>query len=451
MENYLNFLQQKQKTIQNIGFFPIALNENLFDFQKYCVEKALQKGKFAIFAGCGLGKTIIQLEWAKQVVEYTNKPVLIISPLAVSSQTIQEGQKFGIKVNKYSGQIELGIYITNYEQLDNIDASIFGGVVLDESSIIKNFKGKIRNKIMIMFDNTFFKLACTATPSPNDSIELGNHAEFLNIMSRNEMLAMYFIHDGGKTSDWKLKGHAKEAFYDFVAQWSLMFSKPSNIGFLTKGYELPPLNLVEKQIKTKIREGSAGFFNEVAISATNFNSELRLTKLDRLQEVVKIVNNSDENFIIWIKQNEEGDYLRKEIKGSIEVKGNDSIDWKESKLLGFANNEFKILITKPKIAQYGLNWQNCNNQIFASLDYSFESLFQAIHRSYRFGQLNIVNIYIITTDTMQNVIDTIKKKQKQFTEMQEFMIKATSKSLNINKKENKYNKLIKMELPKWLN
>ncbi len=357
----------------------------------------------------------MQLEWAYQVSKHTNGQVLILAPLAVVGQTEQECIKFGIPNEK--------ITITNYEQIENIDCSIFSGVVIDESSILKSFEGATRNLIIDNFKNTPYKLACTATPSPNDPMELGNHAEFLDVMSRNEMLAMYFIHDGGETAKWRIKGHALKSFYQFVGSWSIMLSKPQDIGFNARGYDLPALNLIEKQIKTPKRDNGE-LFNDAIISATNFNAELRLTKIERIEEVVSIVNNSSENFIIWIKQNEEGEYLRKLIHDAIEVKGSDSPEYKKEKLLGFAKNEFRVLITKSKIAQFGLNYQNCRNQIFASLDFSFEGLYQSIRRSYRFGQKDEVNIYLITTDTMANVKNSIDTKQKQFEIMQKEMSEA---------------------------
>jgi DNA modification methylase len=260
-------------------------------------------------------------------------------------------------------------------------------------------------------------------------MELGNHSEFLDVMSRNEMLAMYFVHDGGETAKWRLKGHAVKMFYQFVGSWAIMLNKPMDIGFEMIGYDLPKLNLLENQIKTPKRDNGS-LFNDAVISATNFNQELRLTKIERLDEVVKIVNeNPDENFIIWIKQNEEGELLKKLLPDAVEVKGSDSNEWKKDKLLGFANNEFRILITKTKIASFGMNYQNCRNQIFASLDFSFEGLYQAIRRSYRFGQKNEVNIYLITTDTMANVKQAIDTKQKQFEIMQDEMAKAVNLNL----------------------
>ena len=444
MEDYKKFLERKQKTHVLSGFDvdESKLNKNLFEFQRFIVKRALKAGKYAIFADCGLGKTLMQLEWANQVSNYTNGNVLILAPLAVVGQTMQEGIKFGIDMSNISVQ--------NYEQLDNIDTSIYSGIVLDESSILKNFEGETKKTIIDCFKKTPYKLACTATPSPNDPMELGNHSEFLDVMGRNEMLAMYFVHDGGETAKWRLKGHAIKMFYQFVGSWAIMLNKPQDIGFEMIGYDLPKLNLCENQIKTPKRNNGS-LFNDAIISATNFNQELRLTKIERLEEVVKLIaDKPDENFIIWIKQNEEGEMLKKLLPESIEVKGSDSNEWKKEKLLGFANNEFRILITKTKIASFGMNYQNCRNQIFASLDFSFEGLYQAIRRSYRFGQKNEVNIYLITTDTMANVKQAIDTKQKQFEIMQDEMAKAVNFNLQGGQmNENTFD--VEQETNEWYN
>jgi DNA modification methylase len=440
--NYTQFLESKQKNHVFSGFEieETNLNNSMFPFQKFIVKRALKAGKYAIFADCGLGKTLMQLEWAYQVSSQINKRVLILAPLVVVEQTKREAYKFHVDVDFVDAD--------NYEQLNNIDTSIYGGVVLDESSILKNFEGETKKLILDRFAKTPYKLACTATPSPNDPMELGNHAEFLDVMSRNEMLAMYFVHDGGETAKWRLKGHATKLFYQFVGTWSIMLNKPQDIGFDMEGYALPSLNLIERQITTPKRDNGQ-LFNDAIISATNFNSELRASKKERLDEVVSIVNSRpDENFIIWVKQNEEGDTLRKLLPEAIEVKGSDTNEWKKSKLLGFANNEFRILITKTKIASFGMNFQNCRNQVFASLDFSFEGLYQAIRRSYRFGQSNEVNIYLITTDTMSNVKTAIDTKQKQFEIMQDEMAIAINANLN-NKIMTQSNYDIESEETEW--
>lgn len=436
MKEYMEFLKMKQTNVIESGF---ELNDNelnnmLFPFQKYCVRRALKAGRFAMFEDCGLGKTIQQLEWADKVQKHIDKPVLILAPLGVIGQTIKEGAKFGYEVIElgitvFDQDLKAGIYITNYDNMENIDSYLFGGIVLDESSILKNFAGKTKQLLIDSFKDTPYKLCCTATPSPNDTTELCNHAEFLNIMTRNEMLAMYFVHDGGSTSDWRLKGHAKQEFWDFVSTWAVMLSKPSDIGFDGTGYDLPPLNIIEEYVHTEKRDNGM-LFNDVAVSATDYHKELRATINERITRVAEIVNASSENFIIWIGHDEEGELLRSLIPDAIEVKGSDNKGVKKERLLGFGNGDFRVLITKLKIAQFGLNYQNCHNQIFASLDFSFESTYQGIRRSYRFGQTNEVNIYLIVTDTMQNVRKSFDEKQNSFLDMQKSMTESMNRNIN---------------------
>lgn len=415
---YEEFLQRKLKTKVESGFIvsESELNGNLFDFQKFIVLRALKAGKYAIFADCGLGKTLMQLEWANRVSTYTRKPVLILAPLAVSGQTIKEGEKFGIAVQKYDGS-NFPIQITNYEQLENIDCSLFSGVVLDESSILKNFTGVYKNLIIEKFSDTNYKLACTATPAPNDLNEIGNHSEFLDVMEAPDMRMRWFVRDEGM-NNYRLKGHSHADFYGWISNWASVLRSPSDLGFDSQKYELPPLVFHEKMVVTDLKDNSK-LFNDSSVNATEFNRELRLTAMPRLSSVVDIVNDSNERFIIWVNQNADEDYLLKHIPDAKAVRGSESTNAKESKLLGFANNEFRVLITKKKIAQFGLNFQNCHNQIFASLDFSFEGLYQAIRRSYRFGQKQQVNIWLITTDTMANVLQSITNKQTQFNTMME--------------------------------
>lgn len=436
MKEYMDFLKTKQTAVKESGF-EVAENElngKLFPFQKYCVKRALKSGRFAMFEDCGLGKTLQQLEWADKVQIHTERPVLILAPLGVIGQTVKEGLKFGYDVTElgltvFDQDLKPGIYITNYDNMENIDAYLFGGVVLDESSILKNFAGKTRTELIEAFKDTPYKLCCTATPSPNDTTELCNHAEFLNVMTRNEMLAMYFVHDGGSTSEWRLKGHAKQEFWNFVSTWAVMLSKPGDIGFDNTGYNLPSLNIIEEYVHTEKRENGM-LFNDVAVSATDYHKELRATMNERLNRVAEIVNGSSESFIVWIGHDEEGKYLRNLIPDAVEVKGSDNKGYKKEKLLGFGNGDFRVLITKLKIAQFGLNYQNCHNQVFASLDFSFEATYQGIRRSYRFGQENEVNIHLIATDTMQNVRKSFDEKQAAFLDMQKEMTDAMNRNVN---------------------
>lgn len=435
LQGYYDLLEQKKQNRVESGFDveDSELSTHLFPFQRYCVKRAIAVGNFALFEDCGLGKTIQQLEWAQRVAEHINRPIIILAPLAVVGQTIQEGVKFGYEVNEINDDTDIvgnGIYITNYDNMDNVDADLFGGVVLDESSILKNFTGKTRTELISKFMNTPYKLCCTATPSPNDTTELCNHAEFLNVMSRSEMLAMYFVHDGGSTSDWRLKGHAKEPFWDFVSTWAVMLNKPSDIGFENTGYVLPNLNIIEEMVETPKRDNGK-LFNDTSVNATDFHKELRATYQLRLDRVVDIVkSHPDDNFIIWIGHDDEGRYLRERLPDAVEVKGSDKKEYKKEKLLGFGRGEFRILITKLKIAQFGLNYQNCHNQIYASLDFSFEATYQGIRRSYRFGQTDEVNIYLVIADTMGNVKGSFEKKQSAFIEMQTAMTKAMCRNIN---------------------
>lgn len=432
--SYQDFIQSKVVRHNDSGFAvdDKNLNTYLFPFQRHIVKTAIKKGRYAIFADCGLGKTLMQLEWARLVSEHTGRKVLILAPLAVSGQTIEEGQKFGISVSRIEFGDNQNVLITNYEQVKNLPQDFIdelGGIVLDESSILKNFTGKIRSQIVDTFSHTPFKLACTATPSPNDHMELGNHAEFLNVMSRNEMLAMYFVHDGGETSKWRLKGHAEDQFWQFVSSWAVMLSNPADIGFDGNNYILPSLNYIERMVKTGKRKNGK-LFNDVAVSATTFNKELKVTLIPRLENVARLVNDSDEPFIVWVNRNDEADHVMSLIPDAVEVRGNEKSDLKEEKLLGFAHGDFRVLVTKKKIAQFGLNYQHCNNQVFASLDFSFEGLYQAIRRSYRFGQKKPVNIYMVTVETMGNVLKSIREKQEQFEQMQKKMAEYSGRYMN---------------------
>lgn len=445
--NYKEFLSTKKKSIIYSGFDidQSSLNKMLFEFQKFTVKRALKAGKYAIFADTGQGKTPMQLEIAKQVTEYIQKPTLILAPLAVTGQTIEQGKKFSIKVWKLhansiliSDDFHSGIpriWITNYDQIDNIDCSIFGCIILDESSILKNETGKYRNILIEKFKNTPYKFCFSATPSPNDPMELGNHAEFLDVMSFNEMLAMYFVHDAGETQKWRLKGHAVERFYEFVSSWAIMYSHPKDIGFDMPGFDLPPLEIIEKQVSTPLPEGV--LFSGLAVNATDYNSSLRDTEQLRINQTIDIILNEipkGESVIIWTKQNDEAKNIYNKLKDlgfdCRNVQGSDSNEKKEKDLLGFAHNEFQILITKQSIASQGLNYQNCAYQIFNSIDFSFEQSYQAMRRSWRFGQKRKVTCWMVTTDRMINVVKVQQDKHISFKTMQHQMTIAVNKNIN---------------------
>ena len=416
--DYHTFLEQKKRVSIESGFDVPAeyINPMLFDFQNYSVRKALHYGRYALFEECGLGKTFQQLEWAHHVARNTNQNQIILAPLGVTGQTIEEAKKIGLDVARYgSRKSDSKIYITNYEQIDHLDLSDFSGVVLDESSILKNFEGKTKKKIIHLFNRMPYKLACTATPSPNDDTELCNHIEFLNHGKRTEVLAMYFTHNGADTSKWYLKGHAQRPFWNFVKTWSLFISNPSDIGFDGSKYILPKLNIIQRSVTAPVKDWR--LINESHVNATDFNQELRNTMHLRMNEVESIVSNSDDQCLIWVKQNPEADMLKEMIPGLIEVRGSEKPEAKEEKLLAFAHGQIKKLVTKKKIACYGMNFQNCHKQIDASPDFSFEMTYQAARRSWRFGQLHDVNFYVTVSDTMANVIKAIQEKEKQFLQM----------------------------------
>ena len=413
MTPYQKFLAQKQKLAKGDGFTPKITNKFCKDFQGEIITTACENSRYANFAGCGLGKGYMQLEWADQISRRENKPVLIHTPLAVAGQFLEEGEKFGIEISRPNGKAK--IHVANYEQIDNLDCSQYVGIALDEASILKSLDGKTKQKLIEVYQRTKYKFPNTATPSPNDPMELGNQSEFLNVLSRNEMLAMYFVHDGGETSKWRLKKHGIEPFYRWVNSWAFFIESPEDLGYDGSEYVLPPLNIEEIRIETENRSG--GLFNDIAVSATKFNSELRATMKERMMKTAEIVDTKKDPVIIWVKQDGEADYLQELLPDAVEVRGSMKTEEKEEKLLGFAKGHFSQLITKGKIAQYGLNYQNCPNQIFPSLDYSYESFHQMIRRSWRFGQKKQVNGHLVVTDTMQNVLASIKKKQELWQEM----------------------------------
>ena len=417
---YLEFLEQKKKTFIESGFDinENNLNSSLFDFQKFAVKTALQKGRFALFFDCGLGKTLMQLSWSEAVFNQTKKKVLILAPLAVVEQTKDESIKFGIKKDCFD--------ITNYDQLKNIDCGIYSGVVLDESSILKGRDGKLSSLIIESFKNTPYKLACTATPSPNDHMELGQHSEFLGAMSYLEMLAMYFVHDGGETSKWRLRKHAKDVFWKYVCTWSMACDNPNTLGFCHDGYSLPEIQYIEHIIP--VENNTNTLFGDVAVSATDLHKDLDRSFDKRILKTIDLVNDSKGQIIVWGLKNNETDTLEKHLDNAINVQGSDSPEFKAKHLNGFSRNEFKTLITKTSIASFGMNYQNCNEMIFMSYDFKFEQFYQAVRRCYRFGQKNKVTVHILIPESQVNVRSTILEKQQRHFEMIQEMAKYSSES-----------------------
>lgn len=421
---YQEFLKTKELETIRAGFKVDAsrINKQLFPFQRDIVLWALQKGKAAIFSDCGTGKTAMQLEYAHQVVKYTGRDALIIAPLSVAGQTKKEGEKFGIPVTvcRTNEDVAPGINITNYEMLDHFDASAFGCVVLDESSILKSFTSTTRNLLIDMFRDTQYKLCCTATPAPNDHSELGNTVEFLGIMSRTEMLATYFIHDGSNTSAWRLKGYGEKKFWEWVATWAVCVRNPSDLGYTSEGYELPKLKIIKDVIASK-----AGDYELIARRAETLSERREARKEsmnDRVKRAADIVNGSSESWLIWCDYNAESSSLAKEITDAVEVVGGDSPEFKAESALRFANGDIRSLVSKPSIYGFGMNFQNCHNMIFCGISDSYEQFYQAVRRCWRYGQHNDVNVHIITSEKEMNVLENIEKKQSQMDEMQNNMV-----------------------------
>jgi DNA modification methylase len=434
--NYQEFLQTKQKGAISAGFKidDSLLSNVLFDFQSAIVKWALARGRAAIFAGTGLGKTAMQIEWAKQICFETGKNVLIVAPLSVAHQTVREANDLlSIKVNycREQDQVLPGLNITNYEMLDKFDMDQFVGIVLDESSILKHQQGKVRTQIIESTKNVPYKLSCTATPAPNDHMELGSQCEFLGIMTAIEMLAMFFVHDGGETSKWRLKGHAKYKFWEWMAGWSVFIQSPDDLGFDGSAYQLPPLNIIEHRIETNIVDD--GLFTMPAQGLSERRKASRKTLDQRCDLASQIVNDSDENFIVWCYLNDESDQLKKQINDSEDVKGSYTIERKEKIIDSFSDGTLSNLISKPSITGFGLNWQHINNVVFVGLNDSWESFYQAVRRCYRFGQKKQVNVHIITTDLESSVLNNIKRKEEQakimMSEMAHYMANFTKREL----------------------
>ena len=459
--DYNQFIKSKEFKIVNksIDIERDDLNNNLFEYQKDLVYLALKKGKFALFAMTGTGKTPMQGEWAYQVHKFTNMPTLIVAPLSVSYQTIDECKDIlNLDINLCESQDDVisGVNITNYEKLHNFDLSVFSGVALDESSILKGFTSSTTETLITELEHTPYKLACTATPAPNDFMELGNHCAFLNVMQRHEMLATFFVHDGGETSKWRLKGHARDKFWEWVSNWAVLFTKPSDIGYdetEDEKYSLPSKHKFEHIVDSKAGHGSL-----FSVNAETLN-ERRQARRDTLQErcelVADIVNNSDEIWIVWCDLNAENDLLKKLINDSVAVKGADKDKHKINSAADFKKNKIKALITKPSMFGFGQNWQNCHNMAFTGLSDSFEQVFQAERRCYRFGQKNDVNVHIVISEAEGNVKLNQERKEKQFLTMIEELVVFTKKFTlkeikSVSNETLEYNPQLKMIKPKFI-
>ena len=396
----------------NIDVLPSALK----DFQADCVMWACRRGRAALFADTGLGKTVMQLAWACAVQDHTDKPVLVVTPLCVAQQTVREGDKFGIDCEyirepKFTNS---RIHVTNYEMLKNFKPDNYAGIVLDESSILKGMDGKMRRYITEFGSSIPYRLSCTATPSPNDFMELGTQSEFLGIMSQIEMLATFFIHDGSDTSKWRLKGHGRSRFWEWLSTWSALIRNPGDLGYDSTGYDLPPLNYESHVVETGVTDG---LFVKVAQGLQDRNTARRESIDLRVAEAAEIANSVDGACIIWCNLNAESEKLAALIDGGVQVYGSMKPEIKEKLISGFSSGEVTKLITKPKIAGFGLNWQHCNTVVFVGLSDSWESFYQAVRRCWRFGQDKPVNVHIVTADTEGAVLANIIRKQSQNEQM----------------------------------
>lgn len=435
MMSYADFLMSKRATSQTAGI-DVALNDihpMLFDFQREIVRWALAKGRAAIFADCGMGKTFMEIEWGRLVCAHTGDDVLILAPLAVAAQTVTEGAKIGVQVHVCRSQsdVQPGINIANYEMLAHFDASHFAGIILDESSILKSYMGKTKRALVEAFSKTSYRLACTATPAPNDVMEIGNHSEFLGVMPSNEMLMRWFINDTMSNGKYRLKGHATKDFWQWVASWAISLRRPSDMGYSDDGFVLPELRIERCYVETDITVGveSGQLFRAPAMSATNLHKEMRITAPDRAQAVADLVNGSNEIWAVWCNTNYEADELVRLIPDAIEVRGSESLAEKERKITAFAQGKARVIIGKPQMLGYGLNWQHCSHTAFVGLSYSFEDFYQAVRRLYRFGQKNTVEVVIVAAETEAPLVATLERKMHAHMQMSEAMNNTARLSL----------------------
>lgn len=402
-----------------------ALPDCLFPHQRDIVAWALRRGRSALFAGTGLGKSLMELAWAQAVHGATGKDILHLAPLAVSNQMAREAEKFGIAARVVARQSECGdgTNITNYQKLDHFDLSQFGGVILDESSILKSTDGKYRTALIDACQSIPFRLAATATPAPNDFMELGNHAEFLGVMKYTDMLATFFVHDGGSTQNWRLKGHAENEFWKWMASWAVMLRKPSDLGYPNEGYDLPPLNYHQHTVAVEYAPSmETGLLFPVEASTLSERIAARRDTVDDRVAKAAEVTPTDRPFVWWCNLNSESEALAKAIPDAVEVRGSDSEDAKERKLIDFSEGRIRVLVTKPSICGFGMNWQHCADTGFVGLNDSFEQFYQAIRRFWRFGQTKPVNCHIIAAEIEGATVANIKRKEADADRMAAAMV-----------------------------
>lgn len=440
--NYEQFLESKRHTSSDYGIDPNFYPDQMFEYQKYISEYAIKKGRCAVFLDTGLGKTIIQLTIAKNYLHETNKPVLIITPLAVAFQFIKEAEKFGIDDISYSkdGKYKTKIVVCNYERLEHFSSSDFDCVLLDESSILKNFEGAIKNHVTTFLKKVKYRFLFTATPAPNDYIEFGTSSEALGYLPYMDMLQKFFRNNENNIrpqdigSKWYLKPHAKDNFFSWLSLWSVHMKKPSDLGFSDALHILPELTETVHKVYNKsnwIINGQIAMFNSVAKTMSEVRVEQQQTVKERCEKAIEL---SSDVCVYWCNFNDEGDLLDQLDKDAVQIKGSMPLEKKEDILLNFANGEIKRLITKPKITSFGLNWQHCNNTIYFPT-WSYEQYYQSIRRFWRFGQKNPVNVDLVISDGQKRVIDTLLYKTNKAKEFSESINKAVNKQIDLSVKQ----------------
>lgn len=442
--NYKEFLETKTHTLGSFGFEPNYIPDMAFDFQREIITRAVRKGRIAIFADTGLGKTLIQISIAKNIINHTNKKVLILTPLAVAFQFILEADKLGIDDIEYSkdGKHTKKIVVCNYERLHYFDQNDFVCVILDESSILKNFDGKIKSKITSFVKKLPYRFLSTATPSPNDYIELGTSSEALGYMGYTDMLGKFFKNNNNSIdvrhagAKWYLKAHAEQDFWKWVSQWSISVRKPSDLGFSDDKYDLP--NLIENKSIIRNKKpleinGQSKLFTTTAVNFFEIKSETRNTLDDRCLKAVEQAD-SHETSVYWVNLNDEAKRISEIDKNAYEVKGAMSIDKKEELLLAFAKGDIKKLITKPKITSFGLNWQHCNHTVYFPT-YSYEQYYQAIRRFWRFGQKRDVYVDLVLSDGQTRIMDSLQAKKEKAISMFEELANNSNSVYEVQKKE----------------
>lgn len=466
LKPYHDLIAAKRIAFQGQGIAsPPALNAAMFPHQQHATEFALRQGRAALFLDTGLGKSLCALDWGRVIVEHTNKPVLMLAPLAVAQQHAREAEKFGINAAVVRSEAEMGgkrIYITNYDRLDKFDPSRFGGVILDESSVIKNFTGKTTRALIDAFAKTPFRLACTATPAPNDHTELGTHAEFLGVMRRDEMLPIWFINDTMDTGTWRIKGHARADFWSWVASWSRCVSKPSDLGFDDAGFALPPIEIIHHEVaadrlsdagyeKKGKHQGQQRLFRIPDTSATSIHHEKRLTIEQRAAKVAEIVSaEPDQAWVIWVDTDYEADAITALLPDIMEVRGSQKVEEKERRLVSFSEGRERVILSKPSLAGFGLNWQHCARQCFAGISFSYENFYQAIRRSWRFGQKRPVNAHIVCADTERAIWAVVERKSGDHEAMKREMVAAMRRSVREESSRKLYNPNMEASLPSWI-